>query len=250
MPEKLPKFPQNCQNGAFYAENCGMVYCICTMPDLTPRKYAQLQLFPAEDDAVLYSRSATYQSLTEVGQRVVRSYLVCLSEQGTFPTQSRIAERAGLSRHAVSDQLGDKASPAWQAITELLASCREDLAARGSIAIPQIAWLILSQFVPGKGRLPRQTSTLTRVELDVLKTAAAMGGVRGLDGGPVLQVQAAASADGAAAGVAVSLEAGDESLAALVSKLRESQVGQGKPLVLVDSGQSVPGSDDDLPPGQ
>ncbi len=225
------------------------------MPNELPtKKYAQLQLFPAEDDAVLYSRSETYQSLTDIGQRVVRAYLVCLSEQGTFPTQSRIAERAGLSRHAVQLQLGDKASPAWQAITELLASCREDLAARGSIAIPRIAWLILSQFMPGEGRLPRQTSTLTRVELDVLKTAAAMGGVRGLDGGPVLNIQAAASADGAAAGVAVSVSEGDESLAALVSKLRESQLGQGNAGALVEAGQSVPGGqggkDGDLPPGQ
>jgi len=221
------------------------------MPELPTKKYAQLQLFPAEDDAILYTRSETYQQLTDIGQRVVRAYLVCLSEQGTFPTQSRIAERANLSRHAVQLQLGDKASPAWQAITELLASCREDLAARGSIAIPQIAWLILSQFMPGEGRLPRQTSTLTRVELDVLKTAAAMGGVRGIDGGPVLNIQAAAASDGAAAGVAVSVSEGDESLAALVSKLRESQLGRENAGSLVEAGQSVPGAkDDDSPPGQ
>lgn len=195
----------------------------------------QLKLFPDEEDALLYSRSDAYQGLDEIGQRVVRAYVMALSDSGVFPTQSKVAALAGLSRHAVANALADKSSAAWQAITEILASCREDLAVRGSIAIPQIAWLILSQFVPGEGRLARDTSTLTKVELEVLKAAAAMGGVAGLDGGPTVTV--AASASGDKAGVAVQVSGGEASgLAELVSKLRASQLGRGNGGSLRDAG--------------
>jgi hypothetical protein len=199
----------------------------------------QLKLFPEEEDALLYSRSDAYQGLDETGQRVVRAYIMALSEAGVFPTQSKVAASAGLSRHAVANALGDKSSAAWQAITEVLASCREDLAVRGSIAIPQIAWLILSQFVPGEGRLARDTSTLTKVELEVLKAAAAMGGVGGLDGGPTVTVAASASCD--KAGVAVQVTGNGEAsgLAELVSKLRASQLGHGNGGGLREAGQSV-----------
>lgn len=186
----------------------------------------QLRLFPDQEDAILYSRSSAYQGLDDTGQRVVRAYIMALSDSGVFPSQSRIAATAGLSRHAVANALGDRASQAWQAITEILASCREDLAVRGSIAIPQIAWLILSQFVPGEGKLVRSTSTLTKVELDVLKAAAKMGGVACLDGGPTVTVAATTTGDKAGVAVQVTGPADASSgLAELVSRLRQSQLG-------------------------
>ena len=217
----------------------GDVVFVCIMSAIPVQRQIQLQLFPAEEDALLYAKSPTYQSLSETGQRCVRAYLAALSATGCFPSQTRVAEISGLSRHAVQGQMADKASPAWAAVTELLCSCREDLAMRGSIAIPQIAWLILAQFVPGEGRTTRDTRTLTKVELDVLKTAAAMGGVSGLDSGPVLQVSAAAAApDGSKAGVQVSLGEGS-SLSDLVAKLRESQLVRQIPDSSTESGQSA-----------
>lgn len=188
----------------------------------------QLRLFPDADDAILYSRSSAYTGLDDIEQRVVRAYVMALSDSGVFPTQSRVAALAGLSRHAVANALGDRSSQSWQAITEILASCREDLAVRGSIAIPQIAWLILSQFVPGEGKLTRATSTLTKVELEVLKAAAAMGGVACLDGGPTVSVAATTTGDKATVAVQVAAPPTDATgLAELVSKLRASQLGQG-----------------------
>ena len=198
-----------------------------------------MKLFPEEDDVLLYSRSEAYQGLGDIEQRIVRAYIMALSDGGVFPTQSKVATQAGLSRHAVSNALGDRASAAWQAITEILASCREDLAVRGSVAIPQIAWLILSQFVPGEGKLVRETSSLTEVELEVLKLAAAMGGVSCLDGGPTVTVSAAASGDKAGVAVQVSAPSDTAGLAELVSKLRASQLGQANACPAQVSGQSA-----------
>ena len=198
----------------------------CIIKGMTT-KPVQLRLFPDAEDAILYSRSAAYTGLDDTGQRIVRAYIMALSDSGVFPTQSKVASLAGLSRHAVANALGDRASEAWQAITEILASCREDLAVRGSIAIPQIAWLILSQFIPGEGKLTRATSTLTKVELEVLKAAAAMGGVACLDGGPTVTVAAAASDGKAGVSVQVSAPTDASGLAELVGKLRQSQLGQG-----------------------
>ena len=215
------------------------------MPNaITPSQQAlQLRLFPEEEDALLFAKSSTYQTLTDTGQRCVRAYLAALASSGCFPSQTRVAEISGLSRHAVQSHLADKASPAWAAITELLCCCREDLARQGSIAIPQIAWLILSQFLPGEGKLPRQTSTLTKVELEVLKAAAAMGGVTGLDGGPVLQVSAAADGQSGKAGVQVTVGDDSPSLAALVSKLRESQLVRQISASRTEAGQSAGGEE-------
>ena len=210
----------------------------CIITGMTA-KPVQLRLFPDAEDAILYSRSAAYTGLDDTGQRVVRAYIMALSDSGVFPTQSKVASLAGLSRHAVANALGDRASEAWQAITEILASCREDLAVRGSIAIPQIAWLILSQFVPGEGKLTRATSTLTKVELEVLKAAAAMGGVACLDGGPTVTVAAAASDGKAGVSVQVSAPTDASGLAELVGKLRQSQLGQGFTASPQDTGHSA-----------
>lgn len=201
----------------------------------------QLQLFPTEEDSLLYGRSPTWQSLSDTGKAVVRSYLVTLSQTGRLPTQTQLAKTSGLSRHAVSLQLGDSASLAWRAITELLASCRDDLAARSSVAIPYIAVLILQQFARGPGRMPRETSTLTRVELDVLKAAGAMGGIPAnlMMDTPVVQVAAGVTPGGQPVAAVSVGSTGGATLADLVSKLRASQLGQGLPPLSVEAGQSA-----------
>lgn len=208
------------------------------MSDTSP---VQLELFPTEEDSVLYDRSATYASLGDVGRRVVRAYLSCLEGTGKIPTQSELASKSGLSRHAVSNQLGERSAPAWQAITEILASCRDRLAVQSSIAIPALAWLILRQFLPGQGArlLPRDTSSLTPTELKVLQAAAAMGGVTPLMGGDSVTLQVGAtSGDGqAAASVTIQGEV-DGTLADLVSKLRE--VGQGRSVGGLSTGAGHP----------
>ncbi len=199
-----------------------------------------MELFSSDEDSVLYERSATYVALSDVGRRVVRAYLSCLEETGRIPTQSELASKSGLSRHAVSNQLGEKSSPAWQAITEILASCRDRLAVQSSIAIPALAWLILQQFFPGQKSLPRETKTLTQVELKVLQAAAAMGGVMPVMGGDsvTLQVGATSGAGGQAA-ASVTIQGADGTLADLVSKLREVGQGQSFGGMSMGAGQSV-----------
>ena len=218
-----------------------------TMPATKPP--VQLELFPCDEDSVLFSRSAMYQSLGDTGRRVVRAYLACLERTGKLPTQSDLARTSGLSRHAVSDQLGDRASAAWRAITEVLATFRDELAVRSSVAIPQLAWLIIQQFLPGGRRLPRETSSLTKVELEVLRAAAAMGGCSPLMGGDATIQVSAGVADGKAVAVAAVRQSDDSlTLADLVSKLQAGVIGQpagvpgtaaGHPAALVDGCQSA-----------
>ena len=87
---------------------------------------------------------------------------------------------------------------------------RDDLARRTSIAIPALAALIIRQFLPGEGKLPRDTRTLTKTELDVLRLSSVMGGVAiGSDGQPAsLTIGTRVNADGVAE-TAVKLTAGD-----------------------------------------
>lgn len=186
-------------------------------------KPEQLRLWPAEDDdALIYQASSQYRQLDDTGQRIVRAYLVELDRCGDWPTQSRVAVVAGVSRSTVSAHLSDKSSAAWQAITDVLVASRDDLARRSTVAIPALATLIMRQFLPGEGRLPRATNTLTRVEYDVLRLASAMGGCAvAADGGPAsLQVNMAQQApDGTKTATQVSISAGP-TLSEMLSKLR------------------------------
>lgn len=158
-----------------------------------PRRMQQLRLWPSDDeDALIYQTSALYRRLDDTGQKIVRGYLMALEKQGDWPSKRSVAEMSGLSKSTVSERL-QKGSEEMAAITEVLSSCRDDLARRSSVAIPALAALITAQFFPPKdsGRLPRDTRTLTPVELKVLHLASAMGGVAiGLDGQPASLVVA------------------------------------------------------------
>lgn len=165
-----------------------------------PARPEQLRLWPTDDDdALIYQSSAAYRRLDDTGQKIVRAYLVALDQTGDFPTRAKIATVSGLSRSTVSEHLA-KGSAEMAAITEILAACRDDLARRSSIAIPALAALIMQQFFPSTGRLGRDTRSLTKVEYDILRTAAMMGGVAiGPDGQPASLTLATQMADGTAA---------------------------------------------------
>lgn len=146
--------------------------------DLQPRRMQQLRLFPdADDDAAIYRMSETYRKLDETGQKVVQGYLVALDRAGDLPSQAKIAEAANLGRSTVSEKLKDDGKAIMAAVTEIIAMTRDDEARRSSIAIPKLASLIFWQFVPAEGKLARDTRTLTKVELEVLKLSSMMGGV-------------------------------------------------------------------------
>ncbi len=177
---------------------------------ITPRRPQQLRLFPdAEEDATIYGMSDTYRRLDETGQRIVRGYLVALNESGDWPSQSKIASASGLGRSTVCEKLKSDVA-IMAAVTEIISMTRDDLARRTSIAIPALAALIIRQFLPGEGKLPRDTRTLTKTELDVLRLSSVMGGVAiGSDGQPAsLTIGTRVNADGVAE-TAVKLTAGD-----------------------------------------
>lgn len=174
------------------------------------RRPQQLRLFPdAEEDATVYGMSDTYRRLDETGQRIVRGYLVALNESGDWPSQSKIASASGLGRSTVCEKLKSDVA-IMAAVTEIISMTRDDLARRTSIAIPALAALIIRQFLPGEGKLPRDTRTLTKTELDVLRLSSVMGGVAiGSDGQPAsLTIGTRVNADGVAE-TAVKLTAGE-----------------------------------------
>jgi hypothetical protein len=181
-----------------------------TTKELQPRRMQQLRLFPDEDDdADIYRKSETYRRLDDTGQRIVRGYITAFNDTGDWPTQAKIAETSGLARSTVSEKL--KADGGIMAsITEIIATTRSDWAIRTTIGIPALAALIIRQFLPGEGKLPRDTRTLTKVELDVLRLASVMGGVAlGPEGGPAsLAIGTRVNADGTTE-TAVKLTTGD-----------------------------------------
>ena len=141
------------------------------------RRPQQLRLFPdEEDDAVYFEKSERYRRLDDTGQKIVCGYMSALNGSGHWPSQSKIAEASGLARSTVCEKLRDDPN-IMAAVTEIIALTRDDLACRATIAIPELAFIILRQFRPGEGKMPRDTRTLTKVEYDVLCAASAMGGV-------------------------------------------------------------------------
>ena len=148
---------------------------------LQVKRKEQLRLFPDEEDAAIHGLSDAYRRLDDVGQKIVRGYLIALNRSGDWPTQSRIAEAANLGRSTVCERLKADSS-IMSAITEIIVATRDDVARRTSVTIPQLAALIARQFFPGEGKLPRDTRTLTKQELEVLKLASIMAGVTFGDG--------------------------------------------------------------------
>jgi len=170
----------------------------------------QLKLFPDDvDDAEYVRKSQTYRHLDDTGQRIVRGYISAFNSIGDWPTQAKIAETAGLARSTVSEKLkadGD----IMAAVTEIIATTRNDLAVQTTIGIPALAILILRQFLPAEGRMPRDTRTLTKVEFDVLRLSGFMGGVSniGPEGSASLTLGTRVNTDGTTE-TAVKLTTGD-----------------------------------------
>lgn len=188
-----------------------------------PKRMQQLRLFPSDEpDALIYQSSDLYRRLDDTGQKIVRGYLMALQKLGDWPKVRSIAEMSGVSKSTVSARL-QKGSDVMAAITDVLSSCRDDMAIRTSILIPALAGVIGMQFFPTDGKIPRDTRTLTTNELKVLQLASIMGGARigGPDGQPASLTVAAQTGDGTAVAAKIEMPSQGPSLEDIMIKLRQ-----------------------------
>jgi hypothetical protein len=198
---------------------------------IIPRRPEQLTLFPDEEDSLLYDSSEAYRRLSPVEQAIVRACLVEIYVECRWPTQTKVAAAAGVSRTTVQKYLADPASKVHMAITQISAAHGGQMCKRCRDIIPQIALMILHQVKGG-----RSTASITPTEFNMLKLATEMGGVpmAMTNGAPPVNVNIAA--DGSRLGVQIT--AGEtDALSAYLSKLSSSQRMQSAPVLTEEPGQ-------------
>jgi hypothetical protein len=202
---------------------------------VVPRRQEQLTLFPDEEDSTLYDSSEAYRQLTPVEKSIVRSCLVEIYINCKWPTQTKSAEAAGVSRTTVQKYLSDKSNQVYAAISQISAAFGGDMCKRCRDIVPQIALMILHQVKAG-----RSTSSITPTEFNMLKLATEMGGIplAMTNGAPPVNVNIAAQSTGDGSRIGVQITSGEtDALSAYLSKLSTSQRMQPEPVLGVESGQ-------------
>ena len=126
---------------------------------------------------------------TPVEKSIVRCCLVEIYVECKWPTQTKIAAAAGVSRTTVQKYLADRTSLVHTAISQISATHGGDLCKRCRDIVPQIALMICQQVKAG-----RPTSTLTQTEYNIVKLATEMGGfpLAMTNGAPPVNVNIAA----------------------------------------------------------
>lgn len=134
----------------------------------------QLALFPVDDEErVLLSQGRLYAALPEDARRLVRAYLVMLRE-GNGCRQADWIRASGMPASTAHDALKRHEAQLWPAIQEACQLLGVRGAQFGAMALPVAGQIILRDLLQGR----RSTSSLTTVELGILRECAAMVGLR------------------------------------------------------------------------
>ena len=134
----------------------------------------QLTLFPVDqEESTLLAQGRLYAALPDDAKRMVRAYLTML-RRGEGCRQADWIRASGLATSTAHDTIKRHEAQLWPAIQEACQLLGVRGAQVGSLALVAAGVILFRDLVSGL----RSTSSLTQVELSIMRDCAAMTGLR------------------------------------------------------------------------
>ena len=157
-----------------HAKRLGVAGIVRLVSGTAHQPSVQLSLFPVDDEErVLLAQGRLYQALPEVGQQLVRAYLRMM-RAGAGCRQADWIRETGLPGSTAHDAIKRHEAVIWPVIMEACQLLGVRGAQVGGMALVAAGVLLFRELIAGR----RSTSTLTPVELSIMRDCAAMSGVR------------------------------------------------------------------------